>query len=205
MSHFESDEEESCSSSSSSSTACRKRSHGDAAALATKKRAVDDETSTSEQSGEAEAPPAPRAACVPWVTHDATVAQHFVLLTQLSHTLRADFGAAQRNMAKNRYANVLANDETRVRLSAECGAEGDYVNANLCASGRFIATQAPLEHTVADFWTMLLEQRTRGTLPCARSPSLRISENAPNSFFLLFCFFPVSQPNLISRCQSSCA
>jgi hypothetical protein len=96
---------------------------------------------------------------VPWRTHDATIAQHFVLLSQLSTTLRAEFGSALQNMAKNRYQNVLANDDTRVKLAVD---DADYVNANFTANGRFIATQAPLPDTVADFWTMLLEQRTRG-------------------------------------------
>jgi hypothetical protein len=100
---------------------------------------------------------ASRPRVVPWAPHNATIAQHFVLLTQLSNTLRAEFACAQANMEKNRYANVLANEETRVKL-----ASGAYVNANLCANGRFIATQAPLPDTLEDFWTMVLEQKSRG-------------------------------------------
>ncbi|XP_057299709.1 receptor-type tyrosine-protein phosphatase F-like isoform X2 [Hydractinia symbiolongicarpus] len=67
------------------------------------------------------------------------------------------------NQTKNRYKNVYPYDETRVRLSQRPGSEGsDYINANYidsyAAKDYFIATQAPLESTIGDFWRMIWEQ-----------------------------------------------
>ncbi|EDO48187.1 predicted protein, partial [Nematostella vectensis] len=67
------------------------------------------------------------------------------------------------NKRKNRYANVLPYDVTRVRLSMQVGVEGsDYINANYIdgymAKRTFIATQAPIPETIPDFWRMVWEQ-----------------------------------------------
>ena len=70
------------------------------------------------------------------------------------------------NQAKNRYKNVYPYDSTRVKLSQIHGVTGsDYVNANLINGyvdvGAFIATQAPLPTTLADFWRMIWETDSR--------------------------------------------
>jgi len=59
---------------------------------------------------------------------------------------------------KNRYSNVLTFNDTRVRLGR--GAGNDYINASLVRGGRssYILAQAPLDHTIEDFWTMAWEQ-----------------------------------------------
>jgi len=67
------------------------------------------------------------------------------------------------NIAKNRYPDVVAREETRVRLAALAGRPGsDYINANYLPdeSQPFIATQAPLPSTMDDFWRMVFEQRS---------------------------------------------
>ena len=69
------------------------------------------------------------------------------------------------NKTKNRYANVLAFDDTRVKLSMITGIEGsDYINANFIdgymTRRAFIATQAPIPDTIPDFWRMIWEQES---------------------------------------------
>ncbi|XP_034191139.1 tyrosine-protein phosphatase non-receptor type 7 isoform X1 [Osmia lignaria lignaria] len=63
--------------------------------------------------------------------------------------------------AKNRYCSVLPNPQSRVVLP---GSSDDplssYINANYIRGydgedARYIATQGPLSHTVADFWKMV--------------------------------------------------
>ncbi|XP_052805007.1 receptor-type tyrosine-protein phosphatase N2-like isoform X2 [Mya arenaria] len=68
------------------------------------------------------------------------------------------------NARKNRYADVLPYDHSRVVLTTNTNVSGsDYINASTITdhdprNPAYIATQGPLPHTVADFWQMVWEQ-----------------------------------------------
>lgn len=69
------------------------------------------------------------------------------------------------NASKNRYAQRLPYNETRVRLELHSarGAGADYINASHIvvpgSSTAYIAAQCPLPHTVEDFWHMAYHQQ----------------------------------------------
>ncbi|XP_071051509.1 tyrosine-protein phosphatase 3 [Onthophagus taurus] len=68
---------------------------------------------------------------------------------------------------KNRYANVIPLPETRVFLKTlESDPTSDYINANYVTGAKserryYIACQAPLQSTIADFWRMIWEQESK--------------------------------------------
>lgn len=71
---------------------------------------------------------------------------------------------APENMHKNRYPDIKAFDQTRVKLSTIDGIPGsDYINANFVegfgGKKTFICAQGPLDRTVTDFWRMIWEHR----------------------------------------------
>ncbi|KAM7380662.1 hypothetical protein PAMP_003940 [Pampus punctatissimus] len=67
------------------------------------------------------------------------------------------------NMDKNRHAESLPYDHSRVKLKTEINPnKQDYINASIIfdhdpRQPAYIATQGPLPHTVADFWQMVWE------------------------------------------------
>uniref|UniRef100_A0A1B6CKV8 protein-tyrosine-phosphatase n=1 Tax=Clastoptera arizonana TaxID=38151 RepID=A0A1B6CKV8_9HEMI len=70
---------------------------------------------------------------------------------------------ARENVYKNRYPDIKAYDQTRVRLSQiDSIAGSDYINANFVIGykerKKFICAQGPMENTVCDFWRMIWEQ-----------------------------------------------
>ena len=62
------------------------------------------------------------------------------------------------NNKKNNFNNVLASDETRVKLNRS---NNDYINANYILEGKYIATQQPNTHTIADFWHMIYQTQSK--------------------------------------------
>uniref|UniRef100_A0A7N6BCK6 protein-tyrosine-phosphatase n=1 Tax=Anabas testudineus TaxID=64144 RepID=A0A7N6BCK6_ANATE len=77
------------------------------------------------------------------------------------------------NKPKNRYANVIAYDHTRVVLAPIEGILGsDYINSNYIDGYRkqnaYIATQGPLAETFGDFWRMVWEQRAASVVMMTR-------------------------------------
>ncbi|KAJ9468325.1 Tyrosine-protein phosphatase Lar [Diplonema papillatum] len=73
-------------------------------------------------------------------------------------------GKAAGNREKNRYADVLPNDRTRIKLSKTNCSHSDYINSNFIDGKAFclphnnyICAQAPTDGTVCDFWRMVWE------------------------------------------------
>lgn len=67
------------------------------------------------------------------------------------------------NIYKNRYPDIKAYDQTRVKLSqVDSIAGSDYINANYVLSykerKKFICAQGPMDTTVNEFWRMIWEQ-----------------------------------------------
>ncbi|KAF2897829.1 hypothetical protein ILUMI_08351 [Ignelater luminosus] len=69
------------------------------------------------------------------------------------------------NKALNRYRDVSPFDHSRIVLQR---GSSDYINANLIkvekANRQYILTQGPLPNTVAHFWLMVWEQKTKAVL-----------------------------------------
>ncbi|KAG1651849.1 Tyrosine-protein phosphatase 69D [Nymphon striatum] len=68
------------------------------------------------------------------------------------------------NSCKNRYPDIKAFDQTRVKLATVDGIVGsDYINANYVQGyrgrKRFICAQGPLDKTVDDFWRMIWQHK----------------------------------------------
>ncbi|KAA8495905.1 Tyrosine-protein phosphatase non-receptor type 1 [Porphyridium purpureum] len=80
------------------------------------------------------------------------------------HYHRSWFSVAleKRNIALNRYINVMAMDKTRVKLLDVDEGESDYVNASFIQGVpteiSYIAAQNPLPSTMGHFWQMVWEQ-----------------------------------------------
>ncbi|XP_026059712.1 receptor-type tyrosine-protein phosphatase S isoform X1 [Carassius auratus] len=98
------------------------------------------------------------------------------------------------NKPKNRYANVIAYDHTRVALSNNDGVPGgDYINANFIdgyrRQGSYIATQGPMPDTFSDFWRMVWEQHTANIIMItkleekSRMPSYFFSKNKCDQYW----------------------
>ncbi|XP_049425654.1 protein tyrosine phosphatase receptor type Db isoform X9 [Epinephelus fuscoguttatus] len=89
------------------------------------------------------------------------------------------------NKPKNRYANVIAYDHSRVILSSIEGVPGsDYINANYIDGYRrqnaYIATQGPLPETFGEFWRMVWEQHTANIIMMTK---LEEKSRMPSYFF----------------------
>ncbi|CAG9761335.1 unnamed protein product [Ceutorhynchus assimilis] len=80
-------------------------------------------------------------------------------------TFTWEFSNMDVNKPKNRYANVISYDHSRVILPTEDKQKGfNYINANYCDGYRkhnaYVATQGPLPETFADFWRMCWELKS---------------------------------------------
>ncbi|XP_041464328.1 tyrosine-protein phosphatase non-receptor type 9-like isoform X2 [Lytechinus variegatus] len=78
------------------------------------------------------------------------------------------------NVHKNRYADVLCYDHSRVFLPLLNGDPySDYLNANYMdgykQKNAFIATQGPLPKTFSDFWLMIWENQVRTIVMTTRT------------------------------------
>jgi len=68
---------------------------------------------------------------------------------------KKDYNVAINNYEKNNFNNVLATEESRVKLN-----DGEYINANWITDN-IIATQEPSNGTINDFWNMIVENNVQ--------------------------------------------
>eukprot|EP00762_Andalucia_godoyi_P003365 ANDGO_06617.mRNA.1 Tyrosine-protein phosphatase Lar-like len=80
---------------------------------------------------------------------------------------RFETASREENKMKNRYSNILPFEKTRVKLMPIDDQPGsDYINASFIDGAtlgipyNYIATQAPTDFTVQDFWRMIWEQQS---------------------------------------------
>lgn len=98
-------------------------------------------------------------------SNENLIKNEFVKLSALTEqTIQSKSASLHCNRHKNRYCDVLPNEDTQVKLSFLEGITGsDYINANFVrgetsSSSCFICGQAPLPQTFDDFWRMIWEQ-----------------------------------------------
>ncbi|XP_062509482.1 receptor-type tyrosine-protein phosphatase epsilon-like [Corticium candelabrum] len=91
---------------------------------------------------------------------NAGISSEFKALGELQHNFSAEVALA--NLSLNRYKNILTYDHSRVVLPVLSGmtnSNGNYIAAAFVDGYRtpkkYIASQGPQEHTVADNWRMI--------------------------------------------------
>eukprot|EP00117_Sycon_ciliatum_P038959 scpid18365/ scgid28865/ Latent-transforming growth factor beta-binding protein 4 len=93
------------------------------------------------------------------------LSREYALIVKRAPALPASVSEANRD--KNRYANILAADSSRVLLDVDDEEKpgNDYVNANYVDGYRYpkeyIASQGPLATTTVDFWRMVWQCNVR--------------------------------------------
>ncbi|KHJ86940.1 Protein-tyrosine phosphatase [Oesophagostomum dentatum] len=106
--------------------------------------------------------------------NDAVLLEEFDILEARDAARSKNCSAAEKGRARNRFVDILPNDDTRVILRGP----DDYINASLIDgynnAGQFIATQGPVgpeevgdgrkESTVHDFWRMIWEKNVQSVL-----------------------------------------
>ncbi|XP_062913828.1 phosphatidylinositol phosphatase PTPRQ isoform X1 [Mobula hypostoma] len=100
------------------------------------------------------------------VNNNLKFQEEFAELPKIGQELTSSDADLPWNRTKNRFANIKPYNNNRVKLILEPSVPGsDFINASyvsgyLCPN-EFIATQGPLPGTVADFWRMIWETRSK--------------------------------------------
>lgn len=101
----------------------------------------------------------------PYFSLLAPFSTEYKFLSSLSNNLKMETGSLPYNENKNRYQSIKPYDDNRVKLVKLQNKDGsDYINASwidtYLRKKAFIASQAPLIETTADFWRMIYENKS---------------------------------------------
>ncbi|XP_037776898.1 receptor-type tyrosine-protein phosphatase alpha-like [Penaeus monodon] len=124
------------------------------------------------------------------------LAEEFESLKEQSPKNTVKVASLTANKYKNRYANILPFDKTRVLLERyDDDPYSDYINASYVHSftkkKRFIATQGPKKSTLQDFWRMIWEQNVYVIImvtSCNEGTMNKCSKYWPHVKEAPFCF-----------------
>jgi protein tyrosine phosphatase len=88
------------------------------------------------------------------------------MLDEMAHRSRLEktlYDIPRSLRLKNRYSNIIPTASTRVILK---DSSSDYINANFVEGhrSRYIVTQAPVQHSIEDFWKMTWDQASMSIL-----------------------------------------
>ena len=130
----------------------------------------------------------------PYFSLLAPFSTEYKFLSSLSNNLKMETASLLYNENKNRYQSIKPYDDNRVKLVKLQNKDGsDYINASwidtYLRKKAFIASQAPLIETTADFWRMIYENKSWVIV--------MLGQEIENGEVIICAYFMYSRPRLL--------